>query len=218
METKFSRVRAAMREMPLVAILRGLAPERAQATAQILIDAGFRLIEVPLNGAGAIKAIAAIKSAVPQHIVVGAGTVLTPNDAREAVNAGAELLVMPNTDVRVMAEGRSLGVALMPGFLTPSEAFVALECGALALKLFPAEIAGPQGLKALRSVVPKTMAPIYAVGGVTPESLGAWRDAGADGVGTGGTLFKPEFDEREIETRARAFVRAWRALNQQGET
>lgn len=210
-----NRLSEAARAMPLVAILRGLQPENAATTAGTLVDVGFRLIEIPLNGARALDTIAAIKGVVPASVVVGAGTVLTPDEARSAARAGAELLVMPNTNSSVMAEGRALGLTLMPGVLTPSEAFAALEMGAHALKLFPGEIATPQGLKALRSVLPK--ATIYAVGGVTPESLREWREAGADGFGIGGALYKPEFDEGEIKSRAEAFVRAWRALGRKGD-
>jgi len=206
------RLREAALAMPLVAILRGLAPERARATARILVEAGFRVIEVPLNGPRALEAIAEIKRSVPGQIVVGAGTVLSRDDAQAAVRAGAEILVMPNTDARVMAEGRALGVALMPGVLTPSEAFNALKRGAHALKLFPAEIAQPQGLKALRSVLPKSKAAIYAVGGITPDSLRVWHDAGADGFGAGGALYKPEYNEQDVGSRAEAFVRAWGAI------
>ena len=210
-----NRLSDAARAIPLVAILRGLAPQTAASIAGILVDAGLRIIEVPLNGARALDTIVAIKGAVPANVVVGAGTVLTSDDARSAAKAGAELLVMPNTNWRVMEEGRTLGLALMPGVVTPSEAFAALEMGAHALKLFPAEIVGPQGLRALRSVLPK--AAIYAVGGVTPETLRDWYEAGADGFGIGGALYKPEFDESEIRSRAGTFVRAWRALGGQSD-
>lgn len=206
------RLRQATLDMPLVAILRGLVPERAQAIARILTDTGFRILEVPLNGPRALEAISEIRRVVSPNAVVGAGTVLSPSDAVAAVGAGAELLVMPNTDVRVMDEGRALGVALMPGVFTPSEAFGALQLGAHGLKLFPAEIAGPQGLKAMRSVLPPAMAAIYAVGGVAPESLRAWHEAGADGFGAGSSLFKPAYSDGDVAVRAKAFVQACAAL------
>lgn len=203
---------AAASKVPLVAILRGLAPARAAGTVRALVDIGFRIVEVPLNGEGALDAIAAARAAVAKDIVVGAGTVVTRDHARAAHAAGAELLVAPNLDAGVIEEGLKLGLAVMPGVLTPSEAFAAVGLGVHALKLFPAEIAGPDGLKALRAVLPKKMAAIYPVGGVTPETLRDWHEAGADGFGIGGALFKPTFSDDEVTRRARAFVAAWRAI------
>lgn len=204
-----SRLRRVTARFPLVAILRGLPPKDAPAIGIALVEAGFRIIEVPLNGEGALQSIAALRRAVPADIVVGAGTVLTPAEADAARDAGAELLVAPNTDAAVLAEGRKLGLALMPGFFTATEAFAALSLGAHALKLFPAEVAGPQGLKALRAVLPPARGPIYAVGGVTPETLGAWHAAGADGFGLGGALYKPSLGAADVAARAKAFAQSW---------
>ncbi len=207
-----ARLSAAMNAMPLVAILRGLEPLRAARTAGVLVEAGFRVIEVPLNGMGALQSISEVKRAVPADIVVGAGTVLSADQARAAGEAGAELLVMPNLDPSVMDAGRSLGLALMPGVMSPSEAFAARSCGAFALKLFPAEIVCPLGLKALRSVLPKGEALIYPVGGIEPATMEAWREAGADGLGFGGALFKPGYSDDDIRKRARAIVAEWRRI------
>ena len=199
-------------EMPLVAVLRGLAPSRAAGTARTLVAAGFRILEVPLNGEGALSAIGAVRDAVPPDVVVGAGTVLTRDNVQATKAAGGELIVAPNFDPAVMDEGRSLGLALMPGVMTPSEAFGALNAGAHILKLFPAEVVGVAGFRALRAVLRRSEGLIYPVGGVSPETMRTWHDAGADGFGMGTSLFKPEYSDTDIETRARAFVAAWRAI------
>ena len=198
--------------LPLMAILRGLAPERAAGIAARLVDAGFHAIEVPLNGAGACDAIRAVRKTVPAHVVVGAGTVLTRVDADAARDAGATFLVMPNLNADVMRHGKSQGLALMPGVLTPSEAFAALDLGAFALKLFPAEVMGYAGLKALRSVLPKSMATIYPVSGIDADAMLPWREAGADGFGVGSSLFKPSFSDEEISWRASVLVSACRKV------
>lgn len=198
--------------VPLIAILRGIAPARAAGVARSLVATGFRIIEVPLNRDGALEAIHAIRQAVPADVVVGAGTVLTRADARAAYVAGARLLVMPNLDADVMDEARLLGAATVPGVMTPTEAFAARKLGADALKLFPAEVLGPDGLRALRAVLPSSEIPIYAVGGVAPETLAAWREAGADGFGIGSALFKPSFSDGDVATKAAAFVAALRRI------
>lgn len=207
--------REAVTAMPLVAILRGLSPQRAANTVRVLVTAGFRVIEIPLNRDDALDALRCAVEAAPENVVIGAGTVLTPEAVRAAKSAGARLIVTPNLDAAVMAEGRALDLPMVPGVLTPTEALAAVEFGAEALKLFPAEVVGPAGLKALRAVLPASMARIFAVGGVTPETMRAWRDAGADGFGVGSALFAPGFDDREVAARAAAFVAAWRSLGGQ---
>lgn len=204
--------RAAAKAMPLIAILRGVTPGRAEGVARSLIDAGFRIIEVPVNRAGAFEAIRSIRAASPAQVMVGAGTVLTREEARAAVEAGARLLVAPNLDAAVMDEARLLGAVAVPGVMTPSEAFAARGLGAHALKLFPAEVVGLAGLKALRAVLPSSEMPIYAVGGVAPETMAAWREAGADGFGIGSALFQPEFSDADVAAKAAAFVAAWRRV------
>jgi 2-dehydro-3-deoxyphosphogalactonate aldolase len=208
------RFREAAAAMPLVAILRGLQPARAEGVAHALISAGFCIIEIPLNRDGALEAIRIVSGAAPRSVVVGAGTILTPAQARDARDAGAQILVMPHLDSGVIEEGRQLGLAVMPGIMTPTEAFQAQAAGVDALKLFPAEIVGPAGLKAFRSVLSSSRAPIYAVGGVTPENMRLWYDAGADGFGIGGALFQPAFEDDEIASRGRAFVAAWRLVKE----
>jgi len=208
------RFREAAAAMPLVAILRGLTPARAEGVARALIGAEFAVIEIPLNRDGALEAIAVVSRAAPRSVAVGAGTVLTRKQAREAHDAGAQILVMPHVDRQVIEEGRRLGLAVLPGVMTPTEAFEAQAAGVDALKLFPAETVGVTGLKALRSVLPSSMARIYAVGGVTPENMPQWREAGADGFGIGSALFQPAFNDDEIASRACAFVAAWRSVRE----
>lgn len=200
---------AAAKARPLIAILRGITPSRAEGVARSLVDAGFRIIEVPVNREGAFDAIRIIRASSPAQVMVGAGTVLTREEARAAFAAGARLLVAPNLDADVMDEARVLGAVAVPGVLTPTEAFAARKLGAHALKLFPAEVVGPQGLKALRAVLASSDMPIYVVGGVAPDSMAAWREAGADGFGIGSSLFKPDFSDSEVAAKASAFVAAW---------
>lgn len=200
-----------MSTTPLIAILRGLVPARAAQTAQVLVSAGFNVIEVPLNRDGALEAISIVRRTVGDDIIVGAGTVLTADHARAAHAAGAELLVSPNLSSAMMEEGQRLGCGLIPGVMTPTEAFAALSMGAHALKLFPGEVIGPPGLRALRAVLPEATQ-IYPVGGVSARSLQDWYDAGADGFGIGSSLFKPEFTDDEIGLNALSLIEAWDAV------
>lgn len=209
MTNKLSR---ALEVLPLVAILRGLAPERAAGIAGMLVAEGFQAIEVPLNGSGALDAIRLLRANVPDHVAVGAGTVVTRALAHEAKRAGAEYLVMPNLDTDVMKAGNELGLPLMPGVYTPSEAFLALRLGAFALKLFPADALGVAGLKALRSVLPKSQALIYPVSGIDAAAMAPWAEAGADGFGVGSSLFKASFSDQDIRTRAVSLVSTCKQL------
>lgn len=195
---------------PLVAILRGLTPNKAHEVGEALFDAGFRLLEVPLNRPGALECIATLSRMAPADALVGGGTMLCMADVDGVHAAGGRLLVAPNTDPAVIAWGVTMGMFCAPGVGTATEAFAALAAGAHALKLFPAETWGPGGLKALASVVPPGTR-LWPVGGVTPESIPAWRDAGATGFGIGGQLFKPGMDTASIAAQARLFVQAWRA-------
>lgn len=193
---------------PLVAILRGLQPERAADVGRVLFDCGFRGLEVPLNRPGALLAIATLSSMAPQGTLVGAGTVLNPGQVDAVAAAGGRLIVSPHFDREVVTHTVGRGMVSAPGIFTASEAFAALRAGAHALKLFPAEGSSPAALRALATVLPAGT-PLWPVGGIEPQHLAAWRAAGATGFGIGGALFKPEFDLDEIGQRARAFVQAW---------
>lgn len=199
-------------ELPLVAILRGLVPEEAVEVGEALVAAGFRTLEVPLNSPRPLESIARLAEALGDRAIVGAGTVLTPAEAHAVADAGGRLMVSPNTDAAVIAAARGRNMLALPGVFTATEAFAALAAGADALKLFPAEIAGPAGLKALRAVLPAGTR-VYAVGGVSPETIPAWRAAGASGAGLGSALFTPGRSAAEVGDRAAAFVSAWRAAN-----
>jgi len=196
--------------LPLIAILRGLTPEEAPAVGDALVEAGFRVLEVPLNSPRPLDSIRILAGRFEGRALVGAGTVLTPQAARDTVEAGGRLIISPNADAAVIAETRRLQALSLPGVFTPTEAFAALAAGAHALKLFPAEIAGPAGLKALRAVLPSE-ARLYAVGGVEPDTLADWRRAGASGFGIGSALYKPGMGAAEVGERAHAFVTAWNA-------
>jgi 2-dehydro-3-deoxyphosphogalactonate aldolase len=194
--------------LPLVAILRGLTPEEAVDVGEALLDAGFTCLEVPLNSPRPLDSIRRLRGALGDRAVVGAGTVLTPEAVREVVDAGGQIIISPNADVEVIRETVAVGALSMPGVFTATEAFAGLKAGAQVLKLFPSEIAGPVGLKALRAVLPADQR-LYAVGGVTPDNLAGWAAAGASGYGIGGALFKPGMTAAEVGARARAFVTAW---------
>lgn len=199
-------------DLPLVAILRGLEPGRAADVASGLFDAGWRVVEVPLNRPGALQAIERIAAMAPADALVGGGTMLSVSDVDAVRRVGGRLMVAPNLDAAVVARARELGMLAMPGVATPTEAFAAIAAGAHALKLFPAEVIGPAGLKAFASVLPAGTA-LWPVGGVTPGSLAAWRAAGAAGAGIGSQLFTPELSLDEIGERARSFAAAWRAAH-----
>lgn len=195
---------------PLIAILRGLRPDEAADTAAALTGAGFTILEVPLNSPGPLDSIARMVAAVPDAIV-GAGTVLTPDQVGAVADAGGRIIIAPNFDPRVAAEARRLNLAYCPGVGTVSEAFAALEAGAAALKLFPAEMIPPAAVKAMRAVLPRQTR-LLPVGGIDPATMAGYRQAGADGFGLGSALFRPGQDAETTGAQARAFVAAWRAL------
>lgn len=199
---------AAAATLPLVAILRGLPPADAVAIGQALVAHGMRLIEVPLNSPQPLTSIAALAAVLPDALV-GAGTVLTPQQVREVHAAGGQLIVSPNFDAAVVAEAVRLGLVCLPGVMTPSEAFAALAAGADGLKLFPAEMVSPAVVKAMRAVLP-TEALLLPVGGITPDTMGAYRQAGANGFGLGSALYRPGMGAAEVAQHAAAFVLAWR--------
>lgn len=193
---------------PLVAILRGLSLPEVQPLGRALFDAGFRMVEVPLNRPGALDCIAALKAMAPADALVGGGTMLTVADVDNVHAAGGRLMVAPNCEPDVIRRARDLGMFAAPGIATPSEGFAALRHGAHALKIFPADMVGLAGLKAFKSVFPPGT-PLWPVGGVAPESVVAWANAGATGFGIGSQLFQAGVSPAVLTTRALAFVAAW---------
>jgi 2-dehydro-3-deoxyphosphogalactonate aldolase len=196
---------------PLVAILRGLAPDEAVGVAKVLHGAGFRALEVPLNRPGALEAIALIDQLALPETLLGGGTMLNIDHVDAVFAAGGRLLVSPNCVPAVIRRAADLGMYCAPGVVTPSEAFAALDAGAHALKLFPAEVVGHAGLKALKSVLPAGT-PCWPVGGVAPDNMAGWVKAGANGFGIGGALYTPGVTLDELAERATTFVQTWRAL------
>lgn len=199
---------ARARRTPLVAILRGLVPAEAQAVGEALVESGFRTLEVPLNRPGALECIATLARTLPADAIVGGGTMLTVADVEAVHAAGGRLMVSPNCDVAVIRRAVELGMLCAPGVATPTEAFAALQAGAHALKLFPAEMVGHGGLKALKSVLPAGT-DLWPVGGITPENMGPWKKAGATGFGIGGQLFAPGASAADVLVRGRAYMQAW---------
>lgn len=197
------------RKCPLIAIIRGVTPGEARATGQALYDGGIRIIEVPLNSPDSFTSIRSIAEALGDKALIGAGTVVDPEDVERVKDAGGRLVVAPNTNPRIISATVAAGLASLPGFFTPSEAFTALACGASALKLFPAEAATPKVVKSIRAVLPRD-ARLLIVGGVTPDSVSGWVDAGANGFGLGGGLYKPGQSADETLRKARAYVEAAR--------
>ncbi len=197
--------------LPLVAILRGLLPEESVAIGQALAGAGFRVLEVPLNSPRPYESIRRLVEALGDGYLVGAGTVMTPAQVDEVAAAGGRLIVMPHADPVVIRAARARGLVCVPGVATPTEAFAAIAAGADGLKLFPAEQASPQVLKAWRAVLPPDL-PVLPVGGIAPDTMAPWVAAGAQGFGIGSALFAPGVDAPEIERRARRFADAWAAL------
>jgi 2-dehydro-3-deoxyphosphogalactonate aldolase len=193
--------------VPIIAILRGVAPAEAPDIAAALYAAGLRCVEVTLNSPEPLASIAAIRARFGADMRVGAGTVLSAHEVIEAAGAGAQLIVSPNTDLAVIAATKQAGLISLPGMFTPSEAFEALAAGADALKLFPAEASSPPSLKALLAVLPPGTA-VLPVGGIEARSMAAWRAAGATGFGVGGALYKAGFGPDEVHSRALAFVEA----------
>lgn len=201
------RFTAAMAQLPLVAILRGLPPEDAQAVGSALVEAGWRLLEVPLNSPRPLESIATLAQAFPQA-VIGAGTVLSADDVRAVHAAGGQLIIAPNFNPAVVREAVRLGLPCVPGVGTASEAFAALAEGAAALKLFPAEMIPPAAVKALLAVLPRGTA-LLPVGGIAPASMAPYREAGAAGFGIGSALYRPGDGAAAVAAAARRFGDAW---------
>jgi len=195
--------------LPLVAVLRGVRPDQIVDVAQILFDAGIRIVEVPLNSPDPFVSIEKLSARFGDSCLCGAGTVLTPHEVERVRKAGGRLVVSPNADATVIARTKALGMVSMPGFATATEAFVAIAAGADVLKLFPATTYGPSHLRAIKAVLPQSV-PVFAVGGVGAAQVGEWLAAGASGFGFGSELFRPAYTLDEIAKRARDLVAALR--------
>lgn len=196
---------------PLIAILRGVKPEEILDVGQALVDAGFRIIEVPLNSPEPLSSIEKLSDRFGDRVLTGAGTVLDAAKVPEVEAAGGRLIVMPHADAGVVQAARSRGLYALPGFATPTEAFQMLASGADAIKLFPAEASSPQVLKAIRAVLPAG-ARVVPVGGITPDKLVAYWQAGASGFGLGSALYKAGMNARQVAENAKRFASAMAAL------
>ena len=200
----------AFARLPLVAILRGVEPLAVTAIADGLLEAGFSLIEVPLNSPDALRSIGLLARHAAGRALVGAGTVLHVAQVTQVQQAGGGLIVMPHSDTALVRAAKAAGMVCMPGVATPTEAFAALAAGADALKLFPAEGSSPQALQALRAVLPMGTR-VFPVGGIQIDSLRPWLAAGAAGFGLGSALYKPGDDAATVARQARRFADAWRS-------
>jgi 2-dehydro-3-deoxyphosphogalactonate aldolase len=196
-------------ECPLIAILRGVTSEEAEAIGEAVWEAGIRIVEVPLNSPEPLTSIGRLARLFGNRALVGAGTVLEPADVARVRDAGGGLIVSPGTFAPVVAASAAAGLVSLPGFFTPSEAFEALRAGAHGLKLFPAEAASPAMVRAQRAVLPAAV-PLIVVGGVAPGTMRPWLEAGADGFGLGSGLYKPGQPAAETTARARAYVEGLR--------
>ena len=192
-------------QCPLIAIIRGVTPQDAEATGQAIFDAGIRIIEVPLNSPDPLNSIETLARQLGDAALVGAGTVLDPADVARVKDAGGRIIVSPNTNIEVVAAAAAAGLVSCPGYFTPSEAFAALRAGAHGLKLFPAEGATPSVLKAQKAVLPKSV-PVMIVGGIKPDNMQPWLEAGAAGFGLGSGLYKAGQAAADPADKARAYV------------
>jgi 2-dehydro-3-deoxyphosphogalactonate aldolase len=197
----------ALRQCPLVAILRGVRPDECVGVGTALVEAGFSIIEVPLNSPEPIRSIALLARALGARALIGAGTVIDPQQVQAVAQAGGRLIVMPHSDPRVVMDAKAHGLAALPGFATPSEAFAGLRAGADALKLVPAEANPPAVLKALRAVLPKDT-PVLPVGSITVDNMAAYWNAGANGFGLGSSLYKAGASAEEVAQSAVRFKAA----------
>jgi 2-dehydro-3-deoxyphosphogalactonate aldolase len=199
-------------ECPLIAIIRGVTPGEAEAIGEAIFDAGIRIIEVPLNSPDPFASIERLARRFGEGALVGAGTVLEAADVARVSDAGGRIIVSPNTFAPVIEASAAAGLVSLPGFFTPSEAFAALRAGATGLKLFPAEGAVPAVVKAQRAVLPRDV-PLLVVGGIGPGTMQPWLDAGAQGFGLGGGLYRPGQSAQETAAKARAYMEGLRGIS-----
>jgi 2-dehydro-3-deoxyphosphogalactonate aldolase len=198
---------AAFAKCPLIAILRGVKPNEVEDVGEALVAAGFTLIEVPMNSPDPLDSVARLAKRFAGRAEIGAGTVLRTEQVAAVQAAGGTMIISPNANPGVISASAAAGLVSLPGIATPSEAFAALDAGATALKLFPAEAATPAVVKAMRAVLPKD-ARVLPVGGIAPDNMQPWRDAGAAGFGLGSALYKPGMSAADVGANARAFVAA----------
>ncbi len=198
-------IRHFLGQCPLVAIIRGVTPGETEAIGTAIFDSGIRIIEVPLNSPDPLASIRRLADCLGDRALIGAGTVLDAAQVAEVQSAGGRLIVSPNTNASVIRATVAAGMISSPGYFTPSEAFTALEAGAHALKFFPAEGATPAVIKAQKAVLPKDV-PLLVVGGIQPDNMQPWLDAGATGFGLGSGLYAPGRSAEETGERARAYV------------
>jgi 2-dehydro-3-deoxyphosphogalactonate aldolase len=192
-------------ECPLIGIIRGVTPDEAEAIGDSIYEGGIRIIEVPLNSPDPLRSIELLSRKFGDRVLVGAGTVLSADQVAQVASAGGRIIVSPDTNTDVIAAAAAAGLVSSPGYFTPSEAFAAIRAGAHALKLFPAEGASPAVLKAQLAVIPKDV-PVMAVGGIRPDNMRPWLDAGAAGFGLGSGLYKPGQSPADTLEKARAYV------------
>ncbi|MBV9529094.1 MAG: 2-dehydro-3-deoxy-6-phosphogalactonate aldolase [Sphingomonas sp.] len=198
-------MRSYLNQCPLVAIIRGVTPDEAEAIADAIHEGGIRIIEVPLNSPDPLKSIERIAARYGDRTLVGAGTVLNRDQVAQVKDAGGRIIVSPDSNIEVIATAAAAGLVSCPGYFTPTEAFAAIRAGAHGLKLFPAEGATPAVLKGQLAVVPKSV-PVLAVGGISPDNMQPWLEAGAAGFGLGSGLYTPGQSPAETLDKARAYV------------
>jgi 2-dehydro-3-deoxyphosphogalactonate aldolase len=208
--TNIAAFDAAFARCPLIAILRGVRPDEVEPIGDALVEAGFTIIEVPMNSPDPLDSIARLATRLKGRAVIGAGTVLRVEDVAAVEAAGGTLIIAPNASTQVIAEAARRGLVALPGIATPTEAFAALDAGAAALKLFPAEAASPATLNAMRAVLPKGTR-VLPVGGIAVDGMEPWLAVGAAGFGLGSALYKPGLTAVQVLARAREFVASWRA-------
>ena len=211
--TPKDRLRAALDVLPLVAILRGLDPVHALPVGHALASAGWTLIEVPMNSPEPLRSIEALVRGLPR-VLVGAGTVLNCSQVREVHATGARLIVSPHFDARIVCTAQALGMVCIPGVATPSEAFAAVQAGASALKLFPAELIAPAAVAAMRAVLDADTV-LLPVGGISSANLLAYRRAGASGAGVGSSLYRPGNTPAQVQAQAEGLAATWRAADRE---
>jgi 2-dehydro-3-deoxyphosphogalactonate aldolase len=199
----------ALTQCNLIAILRGITPDEALPIGETLIEAGWRIIEVPLNSPDPLKSIEMLQKRFGDQALIGAGTVLTPAQVADVAATGAKVIISPNANLSVIEASVAKGMISLPGVATPTEAFAAIGAGATGVKAFPAEAIPPVVIKAWKAVLPKHI-PVLAVGGVTPDNMKVFTEAGAAGFGIGGSLYKPGSDVASVTEKARQFVEAMR--------